>query len=172
MIYLREIAETDLPLIGTWRQDPEICRWLVGDAVQTTPESTLLWWHTYLQAKPTQARFAICLTDTQKMIGRIDLLDIKTHQDAELQILIAQAHHRHQGYGLQATRLCLEHAFHTLKLHSVYLRVLAQNHGAIRLYTKAGFMRAPTPQPPVIKEGKEHAVIQMIHKFPQPSSKN
>jgi diamine N-acetyltransferase len=161
MIYLREIAEADLPLIRTWRQDPEICRWLVGDAVQTTPESTLLWWQSYLSAKPTQARFAICLKETQAMIGRIDLLDIKPTQDAELQILIAEEPHRHHGYGLQATRLCLEHAFHTLKLHSVYLRVLANNPRAIRLYEKAGFIRAPTPQPPVIKQGIEYEVLKM-----------
>lgn len=46
-----------------------------------------------------------------------------------------------QGLGTEATRLVLEHAFATLHLHRVALRVLADNARAIRCYEKCGFVR-------------------------------
>ena len=45
-----------------------------------------------------------------------------------------------QGYGSEATRLVLSHAFGAMGLHRVDLRVLAFNDGAIESYRKCGFV--------------------------------
>ena len=45
------------------------------------------------------------------------------------------------GIGTLATRLLLQHAFGTMQLHRVDLRVLAFNGRAIRCYEKCGFLR-------------------------------
>jgi RimJ/RimL family protein N-acetyltransferase len=45
-----------------------------------------------------------------------------------------------QGYGTEATRLVLSHAFESMGLHRVDLRVLAFNEGAIASYRKCGFV--------------------------------
>ena len=45
------------------------------------------------------------------------------------------------GIGTEVTRLVLTHAFATLGLHRVGLRVLADNSRAIRCYEKCGFRR-------------------------------
>ena len=44
-----------------------------------------------------------------------------------------------QGIGTQATRLVLEYAFNTLKLHRIDLKVLEYNKRAISCYKKCGF---------------------------------
>lgn len=46
-----------------------------------------------------------------------------------------------QGYGTEATRLVLRHAFGHLGLHRVDVRALALNHRAIACYEKCGFVR-------------------------------
>jgi RimJ/RimL family protein N-acetyltransferase len=46
-----------------------------------------------------------------------------------------------RGTGTEATRLVVRHAFDTLRLHRVELRVLTDNHRAIAVYEKCGFVR-------------------------------
>ena len=46
-----------------------------------------------------------------------------------------------RGLGTEATRLVLRHAFDSLGLHRVDLRVLADNERAIRCYLRCGFAR-------------------------------
>jgi [ribosomal protein S5]-alanine N-acetyltransferase len=45
-----------------------------------------------------------------------------------------------RGYGSEATRLVLAHAFGTMGLHRVDLRVLAFNQRAIAMYRRCGFV--------------------------------
>ncbi|MGE5674560.1 MAG: GNAT family N-acetyltransferase [Mycobacterium leprae] len=46
-----------------------------------------------------------------------------------------------QGFGTEATRLVLRHAFDGLNLHRVDLKVLDYNHRAIACYEQCGFQR-------------------------------
>ena len=46
-----------------------------------------------------------------------------------------------RGFGTEATRLVLRHAFEELNLHRVELQVKAYNQRAIRAYEKCGFVR-------------------------------
>ncbi|MGL4199204.1 MAG: GNAT family N-acetyltransferase [Allorhizobium sp.] len=45
-----------------------------------------------------------------------------------------------KGYGSEAIRLLLHHAFTELDLHRIGIRVLAYNERAIRAYLKCGFI--------------------------------
>jgi len=45
-----------------------------------------------------------------------------------------------QGYGSEATRLVLAHAFGAMGLHRVDLRVLSFNERAIAMYRRCGFV--------------------------------
>jgi RimJ/RimL family protein N-acetyltransferase len=49
--------------------------------------------------------------------------------------------HRGRGFGTEAARLVLDHAFGELALHRVDLNVLEFNEGAMRLYERLGFRR-------------------------------
>ena len=46
-----------------------------------------------------------------------------------------------QGYGTEATRLMLKHAFETLNLNRIFLHVYETNPRAIRAYEKVGFVK-------------------------------
>lgn len=95
-----------------------------------------------LLGDPANAAFAVYETGSWELIGVAGLLHVD-HVDrgAELFVVIGEARHRGKGYGTEATRLVLDHAFLALGLVNVLLRVVATNLAGIRAYEKAGFRR-------------------------------
>ena len=66
-----------------------------------------------------------------------------------------------RGLGNEATRLVLRHAFETLGLHRVDLRVLASNARAIRCYEKCGFLREGVERESVFIDGTWFSDLMM-----------
>ena len=60
-------------------------------------------------------------------------------QCAEVGLFIGEEENRGKGYGVDVLTLLLAHAFDTLNLNNVMLRVFAFNDQAIRCYEKVGF---------------------------------
>ncbi|MDA1280644.1 MAG: GNAT family protein [Chloroflexi bacterium] len=107
-----------------------------ADAGKKTPEQADRW----LGGRPGWMRWAI--TVDNRHIGTISLHDIsEPNQRATLAMGIMRAEDMNKGYGTQAIKLLLAHAFGTMNLHRVDLRVLARNKRAIRAYEKCGFVR-------------------------------
>ncbi|OHB62940.1 MAG: hypothetical protein A2Y76_11580 [Planctomycetes bacterium RBG_13_60_9] len=89
----------------------------------------------------TEIRLAICLKQGDQHIGNIHLTNIDwVSRHACVGIFIGEAKHWSNGYGQQAMRVLLRHAFHDLGLHRAYLTVLEDNHRAIQVYEKCGFV--------------------------------
>lgn len=87
-------------------------------------------------------QFIICEKDTNRPVGSVYLRDIDpVHNKAEYGIFIGEKDATGKGYGTQAAKLMLAYAFHTLGLHKLMLRVLADNLQARRSYEKAGFVQ-------------------------------
>ncbi|MDQ3921225.1 MAG: GNAT family N-acetyltransferase [Actinomycetota bacterium] len=66
-----------------------------------------------------------------------------------------------RGTGTAATRLVLRHAFETLRLHRVDLRVLEYNQRAIACYKKCGFVREGVEREGVLVAGAWHSDVLM-----------
>ncbi len=90
-------------------------------------------------------------THSHLLIGHIELDHIAWRSgDAELRIRIGEKAYWDQGFGTDAVRTLVRHAFSALGLTRVYLRVFAANRRAIRCYEKVGFrkegrLRRPGP---------------------------
>ena len=94
-------------------------------------------------AGPTNVVFAVYETASWRFIGLAGLINLDhLNRTAEFFILIGPSDTRGQGYGTEATRLVLDHAFIALGLTSVRLGVFSYNPGAVRAYEKAGFKHA------------------------------
>ena len=65
------------------------------------------------------------------------------------------------GLGTEATRLVLRHAFETLGLHRVDLRVLEYNHRAIAAYEKCGFVREGLERESALVADEWHSDVMM-----------
>ena len=72
-------------------------------------------------------------------IGNIEFMEIRDGT-AKLGIAIT-ASKQNIGYGVESIHRMLEYGFHTLGLDRVFLKVYADNHRAIHVYEKCGFLK-------------------------------
>lgn len=87
----------------------------------------------------TERRF-IATNKSNESIGLVELIEINyIHRNAEFQIIIAP-HFQGQNYAGAVIHKALDYAFTILNLHKIYLLVSENNHKALHLYQKSGFI--------------------------------
>ncbi len=120
---------------------------------------TRAWLERVLSDKKT-VFFALELRESGEFIGTVSLrnLDFK-NRNAELAILIGEPENRGQGLGGEVLSALLDYAFGELGLYRVYLRVLAYNEPAIRLYRRLGFRGEGRLRAQVWREDTWHDVL-------------
>ena len=80
---------------------------------------------------------------------------------ARLAIGLAAPHLQGRGYGTEAVMLVLGHAFGSMSLHRVDLRVLEFNAGAIACYRRCGFVEEGREREDCLLEGEWYDDIVM-----------
>ncbi len=140
-VYLRALELSDLDRTWKWHNDSGLYEWLVSPFRQVSRAAEEEWIRRKVAISQTEFQLAICLKENNQHIGNIHLRNIDwVSRLAEVGIFIGDAEHWSKGYGRQAMRLILRHAFHDLRLRRVFLTVLDDNHRAIRSYEKCGFV--------------------------------
>jgi RimJ/RimL family protein N-acetyltransferase len=140
-VRLRAIEPEDLPRFVQWFNDPEVVEKLNMYLPMSLVEEER-WYEGLAQMKPAERPLAIDMRfETQWVhIGSCGLMDINpTALNAELGISIGDKRHWDKGYGSEAMQALIRHAFKTLNLHRVYLRVNKSNPRAIKVYKRIGF---------------------------------
>lgn len=143
-IRLRAVEREDLPRFVEWLNDPEVTAGLLMILPISNWEETR--WFENLASRPPQERPLSIEVKTPdggwKPIGNVGLERIDwTDRMAEFGIFIGEKSVWDQGYGTEATRLMLKHAFETLNLNRIYLHVYETNPRAIHTYDKVGFVK-------------------------------
>lgn len=139
----------DRVAIGPWRHEliDTYLRWFNDMAVARTlnhprqvTRHELTTSMAVQEADETVEGFTIYETAGWSPIGNAALTHIDYRdRTADFEIVIGEAHARGKGYGTEATRLVLDHAFTVLGMRNVMLKVYAFNAAGIRAYQKAGF---------------------------------
>lgn len=70
--------------------------------------------------------------------------------------------HWGNGYGLDATRMTIGHAFSQFNLRQVRLHVLRNNSKALALYSNLGFVEEATMKNAVFIDNEEQDLVQMV----------
>ena len=136
-----------------WGQEPTLIKWLGEPFRHINWETEETWFQHYLAHRNQQVRLMIWAG--AQAIGLVQLTGIHTvHRSAEFSLLIGEAAFRGQGYGHEATRHCLQHAFSDLNLHRLELRVRADNQPALRLYRRVGFVEEGRLRQAIFKQGQ------------------
>jgi len=103
-----------------------------------------------------------CIEHDGRLIGWIWLKEHSvTDRSATLMIGIMDETCLGQGLGTRAMTLMLDHAFDTLNMHRIGLRVLAYNARAIAAYSKLGFVREGVLRDSAWVDGVWHDDIMM-----------
>lgn len=124
-------------LVGLGR-DPEIMKWF-GMKTDGVPPLDLTWAQNWLSEIEQSCSWIIARDDV--LIGTIRLMDVWLNEGrARVAMGLQSSRDTGQGFGQEALNLVLGHAFDTLGLHRVGLRVMATNDRAIRCYLSCGFV--------------------------------
>ena len=160
--FLREICRSDIPIINSWRNNPEIIETLGSSFRYINEEMDINWFNNYLSNRASTIRLAICEKTTNTLIGAGYLLGIDwVNRSAEFAIWVGERSHQGKGAGFFAVREILSHAFRDLNLHRIHLTVLATNLRAINLYQKIGFIEEGRHRQVVFKNGCFIDMLQM-----------
>ena len=138
-VRLRPVEDSDLPLYVRWINDPDVRHWLHRSE---RPLSTLELERGRVEGmRRDPGTLVWCIEAERRPIGDVRLLEIDTaHGRAELGIAIGEKGCWGRGYGTDAIRLVLRHAFGELGLRRVWLITDADNARGIRCYEKCGFL--------------------------------
>jgi RimJ/RimL family protein N-acetyltransferase len=141
-IRLRALEREDLKLLAGWLNDPEVRKNLsMYNPISMGQEE--IWYENMLKQPSDEQPLAIEVPEEEgwRLIGDISLMHLNWRvRDAELGLYIGEKSFWNRGFGRKAIRLLLRHAFQTMNLNRVYLRVNETNLRGIRSYEKAGFM--------------------------------
>ena len=159
-IYLRLMTTEDTDRIVRWRNNPRVRSHFIYQK-PFTRQGHLAWIENRVNTGEV-IQFIICEKETDRAVGSVYFRDIsREHNKAEYGIFIGEAQARGRGVGTAAAKLMLRYCFEEEKLHRIYLRVLADNHQAIRSYEKAGFERGADLKEEVCIDGVYRDVILM-----------
>ena len=137
---LRPITAEDTDNIVRWRNSDHVRRNFIYQTL-FTPDSHGEWLGDKVGTGLVE-QFIIHVTDEDMDVGSVYLRDIdRTHRRAEFGIFIGEQSQMHKGIGSECIRLIVRYGFEKLRLHKIFLRVLADNEIARRSYEKAGFMQ-------------------------------
>jgi RimJ/RimL family protein N-acetyltransferase len=145
---LTPLRDEDSPTLFAWINDRE----LLALSSRSAPprEEEHLEWFDAIRRRDDVEIYAIRLGE--RLIGTCQLHDIdRGAGTAQLQIRIGERDAWGRGYGTEAVRLLVRHAFEELGLNRVDLHVFATNEPAIRAYEKAGF----------VHEGEADGIVRM-----------
>jgi diamine N-acetyltransferase len=142
-IYLRALEPEDLEFVYAIENNESV--WEVSNT--QTPYSRFLI-KQYLENahqdiyEAKQLRLAICLNDSQKAIGLIDLFDFDPKNSrAGVGLVIADLESRNKGIGSEALELVINYSFQQLQLHQLYANIGSDNEISLQLFTKFGFQK-------------------------------
>ncbi|HMO04545.1 MAG TPA: GNAT family protein [Kiritimatiellia bacterium] len=157
-VELIPLAEEHTECVLRWRADPEVARWLCSPAPPSREEH-LAWLKTLGEKR---IEFVILALPERVPVGTIGLSQIdRCHRNAEYGILIGESAYRGRGIALAASGRILDFAFGRLALHRVFLRVMAHNEAALRLYDRIGFVREGVMREQVIIGGVPRDIVVM-----------
>jgi diamine N-acetyltransferase len=162
-IRLRAAEREDIPRFTTWLNDPEVRRFLLLNLPMSRAEEER--WFDHMLAQPAAEHVLVIEAKAESgwtPIGDTSLVNIDwVNRCAEVGIFIGEKSMWNQGYGRDAMKLMLRHAFTMLNLHRVYLRVYEHNVRAIRAYEHAGFVHEGRLRQGVYREGQYQDVLIM-----------
>jgi RimJ/RimL family protein N-acetyltransferase len=119
-------------------------------------------WFERIRNTPDAEIFGIRRRADDGLIGSCQLNQIDTgRRRCSLQIRIGERGAWGRGYGTEAVRLLVEHAFDDLGLRRVELEVFLHNERAIRAYRKAGFREQEVKEGATVIDGEPVDVIVM-----------
>lgn len=159
-VYLTPMDIDDAPNYIRWLNDPDTFIFLQanGQLFNRINEEQFI---TGIMERG-EPHFSIRILEDDKHIGGCGLINVDwVNRRGELGIMIGEADYRSQGYGQEAIKLLLDHAFYILNLNSISLIHYEFNRRADRCYVKCGFKKAGCLRQARLVNGRFYDILLM-----------
>jgi RimJ/RimL family protein N-acetyltransferase len=152
---------SNLRAFQRWYADPEVVRLTRYQDSPMRPEEIERFFAARALGSDSLA-MAIHRRDDDRLIGTCALSQLDADNGSALfHITIGEKDSWGHGYGTEATRLMIDHAFGGLGLHRVGLTVFSFNERAIRSYRSVGFVVEGRAREAIWREGRWWDEISM-----------
>jgi RimJ/RimL family protein N-acetyltransferase len=153
-VVLRRHVPENLDAFRRWYADPEIARLARYQEAPMRPEEIERFFAARVVG-PDALAMAIHERDGDRLVGTCAFSQLDGDNGSALyHITIGEKDAWGRGYGTEATRLMLDHAFGTLGLHRIALYVFEFNHRAIRAYQRCGFVLEGRARESIHRDGR------------------
>ena len=160
-VVLRRHAPGNLRAFLRWYADPEVVRLTRYQDSPMQPDEIERFFAARALGSDSLA-MAIHLRDDDRLVGTCALSQLDADNGSALfHITIGEKDAWGHGYGTEATRLMIDHAFGGLGLHRIALTVFAFNERAIRSYRSVGFVVEGRAREAIWREGRWWDEISM-----------
>ena len=164
-VVLRRHVPGNMAAFLRWYSDAEVARLTRYQDGPMRPEEI----ERFLTARALGAEslsLAVHVRETNRLIGTCALSQLDSDNGSALyHITIGEKDVWGQGYGTEATRLMLDHAFGTLNLHRIGLSVFSFNERAIRSYRSCGFLIEGRAREAIWRDGRwwDEVSMSVLH---------
>lgn len=153
-IVLRRHVPENLERFRRWYADPEIARLARYQEAPMRLEEIDRFFAVRVVG-PGALAMAIHERETGRFVGTCAFSQLDGDNGSALyHITIGEKDAWGQGYGTEATRLMLDHAFGVLALHRIALFVFEFNERAIRAYRRCGFVVEGRSRESIFRDGR------------------
>jgi len=153
-VVLRRHVPENLIAFRRWYADPEIARLARYQEAPMRPDEI----ERFFDARVVGAEalsMAIHEKATDRLIGTCAFSQLDADNGSALyHITIGEKDVWGRGYGTEATRLMIDHAFGTLGLHRIALFVFEFNERAVRAYRRCGFVVEGRSRESIWRDGR------------------
>ena len=152
-VYLRGLIREDFNLVQRWNFDEELIPYLPSKLPNSELEQKD-WFERQLSGSDRK-KLIICDKENDIPIGLIGIMQIDhINKNCEIGITIGEKKYHGQPHTKEAFRLALDFLFNQFNMHIVYLRVIENNHRAVRFFENFGFTSEGLLRDRLFKDGK------------------
>lgn len=160
-IGIRPLQPGDAGALRRFMTDPEVANLLFEELGGEPPSAWLLGAMIFFQSLAGAPDFGIVEKDG-RLVGAVRLWRVsERNRSAMLTIYLGEKRVWNRGYGQDALRLVLRHAFGSMGLHRVELHVFDFNERAIACYERVGFVREGVRREALFREHGFHGIVVM-----------
>ena len=156
-IFLRAFELADLDKLNALRNDDEAFASTGGNKFFISKEYDRKWIEDKIFNNQQQIYLAICLVQSNEMIGYTSITEIDfRNRKAHWSGIIINNNFAGQGYGTETGRLILKFAFEELNMNRIYGYIIESNHPSLRVFEKNGFFKEGLIRGFVFKKNEYH----------------
>lgn len=137
-VYIRPLEPDDAFVTYQWRNNPSIWPFSgLRPGKFVSPLKEYEWLKDVLQ-RENERRFAICLKQTDQVVGCIYLTDI-SKANALLHIYFGELQYWGSGRAYEACNQLFEYSFNQLHLDNIFIEINPKNRAAVALAKQMGY---------------------------------